>query len=45
VAKNTPILDSGAELRLRATVLLVEDDASIAYMLSDVLESAGYVVR
>jgi len=45
VAKNTPILDSGAELRLRATVLLVEDDAAIAYMLSDVLESAGYVVR
>jgi two-component system response regulator MtrA len=29
----------------RATILLVEDDAAIAFMLSDVLESTGYEVR
>lgn len=45
MAKNTPIVDPASELRLRSTILLVEDDAAIAYMLSDVLESAGYIVR
>ncbi len=29
----------------RATILLVEDDAAVAYMLTDVLESTGYQVR
>jgi len=29
----------------RATILLVEDDAAIAFMLTDVLESTGYLVR
>ena len=29
----------------RTTILLVEDDAAIAYMLTDVLESVGYQVR
>jgi two-component system response regulator MtrA len=29
----------------RATILLVEDDAAIAFMMSDVLESSGYRVR
>ena len=28
----------------RATILLVEDDAAIAFMLTDVLESTGYAV-
>src|SRR6266851_3124798 len=29
----------------RATILLVEDDTAIAYMMTDVLESSGYLVR
>ncbi len=29
----------------RATILLVEDDAAIAHMMADVLESTGYQVR
>jgi DNA-binding response OmpR family regulator len=29
----------------RATILLVEDDAAIAFMLTDVLESTGYAVN
>ena len=37
--------DPSLEPRLRSTILLVEDDAAIAYMLSDVLESSGYIVR
>jgi two-component system, OmpR family, response regulator MtrA len=38
--------DGSADLRpSRATILLVEDDAAIAYMLTDVLESNGYQVR
>jgi len=45
VAKNTPLGDAALEPRLRSTILLVEDDAAIAYMLSDVLESSGYIVR
>lgn len=44
MAKNPPA-DSALDARLRPTILLVEDDAAIAYMLSDVLESAGYIVR
>jgi DNA-binding response OmpR family regulator len=44
MAKNPP-LDPAVDPRHRATILLVEDDAAIAYMLSDVLESAAYVVR
>ena len=31
--------------RTGATILLVEDDAAIAFMLTDVLESTGYQVR
>jgi DNA-binding response OmpR family regulator len=45
VAKNSPLSDLSSDPRLRSTILLVEDDAAIAYMLSDVLESAGYSVR
>jgi DNA-binding response OmpR family regulator len=45
VAKTPSLADLSADLRLRATILLVEDDAAIAYMLSDVLESSGYIVR
>src|SRR6059058_841770 len=38
--------DLGSELSSsRATILLVEDDAAIAFMLTDVLESTGYQVR
>jgi DNA-binding response OmpR family regulator len=37
--------DLGAEGQPpRATILLVEDDAAIAFMLTDVLESTGYAV-
>jgi DNA-binding response OmpR family regulator len=45
VAKNPPFGDSAVDPRLRPTIVLVEDDAAIAYMLSDVLESSGYIVR
>jgi two-component system, OmpR family, response regulator MtrA len=47
VVRNTPFGDLGSDPRVgRATsILLVEDDAAIAYMLSDVLESTGYQVR
>src|SRR6266545_1498345 len=45
MGKNPPLGDLTADPRLRPTILLVEDDAAIAYMLSDVLESAGYIVR
>jgi DNA-binding response OmpR family regulator len=45
MAKNTPSGNHSSDPRLRTTILLVEDDAAIAYMLSDVLESAGYIVR
>ena len=43
MARNSPPnLDSDAD---EPTVLLVEDDAAIAYMLTDVLETNGYHVR
>jgi DNA-binding response OmpR family regulator len=45
VARNAAPPDLGAESRARPTILLVEDDAAIAYLLTDVLESAGYLVR
>jgi DNA-binding response OmpR family regulator len=46
VAKSYPLDDGAADLRSsRATILLVEDDAAIAYMLTDVLESSDYHVR
>jgi two-component system response regulator MtrA len=45
VGKNTPVGDPASELRLRPTILIVEDDAAMAYMLSDVLDTAGYLVR
>ncbi|HYW88260.1 MAG TPA: response regulator, partial [Chloroflexota bacterium] len=45
MAKNTPSGNHSSDPRLRTTILLVEDDAAIAYMLSDVLDSAGYIVR
>jgi DNA-binding response OmpR family regulator len=45
MAKNTPAGDPSSDPRVRPTIVLVEDDAAIAYMLSDVLESAGYTVR
>ncbi len=46
MVRNTPFRDSNEESRSsRATILLVEDDAAIAFMLTDVLESSGYLVR
>jgi two-component system response regulator MtrA len=46
VARNSPFRDASDDLRSsRATILLVEDDAAIAFMLTDVLESTGYQVR
>jgi two-component system response regulator MtrA len=46
VANNFPLHDPRPESKShRATILLVEDDAAIAYMLSDILESSGYEVR
>jgi two-component system response regulator MtrA len=46
VAKNLPHGDPGVELSPpRATILLVEDDAAVSYMLADVLTSSGYDVR
>jgi len=46
MVRNTPFRDSSEESRSsRATILLVEDDAAIAFMLTDVLESTGYLVR
>jgi two-component system, OmpR family, alkaline phosphatase synthesis response regulator PhoP len=46
VAKNLPFGDSDVDGRPnRATVLVVEDDAAIAFMLTDVLEASGYHVR
>jgi two-component system response regulator MtrA len=47
VAKNSPFNSSGSDATngSRATILLVEDDAAVAYMLTDVLESTGYQVR
>ena len=46
MVKNTPFIDPTADGQLnRSAILLVEDDAAIAFMLTDVLESAGYQVR
>jgi DNA-binding response OmpR family regulator len=46
VVKNSPFNPSSADsIGARATVLLVEDDPAVAYMLTDVLESTGYQVR
>ncbi len=46
MARNSPFRDANDDLRSsRATILLVEDDAAIAFMLTDILESTGYVVR
>ena len=40
-----PPFDAVPDSRARGTILVVEDDAAIAYMLSDILTSAGYLVR
>ena len=45
MARSTPPPDLTGETRARPRILLIEDDAPIAYMLTDVLESAGYLVR
>ena len=47
MARNSPFnSDPSADLSsVRPSILLVEDDAAIAYMLCDVLESSGYHVR
>ena len=46
MARNSPFGDPNSEAHTsRATILLVEDDAAIAFLLSDVLESSGYQVR
>jgi DNA-binding response OmpR family regulator len=38
-------MDSGLDPRMRGAILVVEDDAATAEMLSDILTSSGYVVR
>jgi two-component system, OmpR family, alkaline phosphatase synthesis response regulator PhoP len=48
VARNSPFGDPSGEpnfSRTTSTILLVEDDAPIVYVLTDVLESSGYQVR
>jgi DNA-binding response OmpR family regulator len=45
MAKNLPPGDAADPRPNRATILLVEDDAAVAYMLSDVLASSGYEVH
>src|SRR5205807_10492963 len=46
VVRNSPFREPSEGSRTsRATILLVEDDAAIAFMLTDVLESTGYLVR
>jgi two-component system alkaline phosphatase synthesis response regulator PhoP len=46
MTRNYAFGDPNTEAHVsRATILLVEDDAAIAFMLSDVLESSGYQVR
>jgi DNA-binding response OmpR family regulator len=46
VVRNSPFGDpNGISQSTGATILLVEDDAAIAFMLTDVLESTGYRVR
>jgi DNA-binding response OmpR family regulator len=46
VVRNFPFREANEGSRSsRATVLVVEDDAAIAFMLTDVLESTGYQVR
>jgi len=46
VGRSTSFGDLGAEVptQRRATILLVEDDAAVAFMLTDVLESSAYDV-
>ena len=44
--RASPFNDAGPDSQAgRATILLVEDDAAIAHLLTDVLDSAGYHVR
>ena len=47
MGKNTPFSDLSPDSQAAraASIVLVEDDAAIAYMLTDVLESTGYQVR
>ena len=46
MASSAPYSDLGPDSHhTRATLLLVEDDAAIAFMLTDVLEATGYQVR
>ncbi|MDQ6671612.1 MAG: response regulator transcription factor [Chloroflexota bacterium] len=47
MGRNSPFgdLNGNASKGSGATILLVEDDAAVAYMLTDVLESTGYRVR
>lgn len=46
MAKNTAFGDATAESRAtHGTILLIEDDAAVSYLMSDVLESSGYDVR
>jgi DNA-binding response OmpR family regulator len=45
MARNLPLGDAADPRQHRSTILLVEDDAAITFMLSDVLTSSGYEVR
>jgi DNA-binding response OmpR family regulator len=45
VGRSSSFGDLGTDLPVsRSTILLVEDDAAVAFMLTDVLESTGYEV-
>lgn len=46
MARNTPFGDTTTDARTpRGTILLVEDDAAVSYLMTDILESTGYEVR
>src|SRR5579859_5464081 len=44
MGRQTPLGELGELVSSRARILLVEDDAATAFMLTDVLESSGYEV-
>jgi DNA-binding response OmpR family regulator len=45
VARTSPPPLEQSDPRTRNTILIVEDDAAVSYMLTDVLTSAGYAVH
>jgi DNA-binding response OmpR family regulator len=45
MTRNTAFGESSGTPAPRSTILLVEDDAAVAYLMTDVLETSGYQVR